>query len=108
MTTYTIDFTPINAIPKSGSIQISWPQQVEVTSDFTCQVRTNKKFSQKEKPICNVNQESRTITITGVFAEVSANGFSDKIRMEFGGVKNPKNNKDERNGFIIMTYEDPR
>jgi hypothetical protein len=107
-TIYTIDFTPINAIPKTGSIQISWPQQVEVTSDFTCTVRTNRLFSQTEKPICNVNQESRTITITDIFSEVSANGFSDQVSMEFGGMKNPKNNKDERNGFIIMTYEDPR
>ena len=55
-----------------------------------------------------MNQESRTITITDVFSEVSDNGFSDQVSIEFTGLRNPKNNKDERNGFVIMTYEDPQ
>jgi len=107
VTSYTLDFTPVNPIPRTGSMQISWPRQVQVTSDFGCQVRTNRLFSNKEKPICNVNQESRTITITDVFAEVRY-GFSWQVSIEFAGLRNPKNNKDERNGFVIVTYEDPK
>ena len=75
-----------------------------MTSDFTCQVRTNRLFSD----VCNVDMEARTITIRNVFAEVGANGFANQISVEFGGIRNPKNRNDNRNGFVIMTYEDDK
>jgi len=52
--------------------------------------------------------EARTITIRNVFAEVGANGFANQISVEFGGIRNPKNRNDNRNGFVIMTYEDDK
>ena len=42
-TTYTINFQPIGAIPAKGTIKIGWPDQVQVTENFSCQV--NRLFA---------------------------------------------------------------
>jgi hypothetical protein len=69
VTTYTIQFTPINAIPKTGSIQINWPQQVTVTSDFVCKIITNK-IHEDSPTMCELNEGSRVLTVTNAFKEV--------------------------------------
>ena len=42
---FTISFLPNSAIPKEGTIQITWPQQIELTNDFACSIRTNRFFT---------------------------------------------------------------
>jgi hypothetical protein len=102
VTTYTVTFAPENAIPSTGSIQLTWPQQVTIEDDlFACTIETNAVFSDDLN--CRTNQRERTITITGAFRELSA-PFGDTITITLEGVRNPPNNR-EGNGFKIMTYE---
>lgn len=102
MTTYTIYFTPVNALPKTGSIQVGYPRQVSIASKFRCAVRSNRLIT--DQNICSVNVDSRTITITGAFAEINGN-WANQVSIELQGIKNPITNK-EGEGFVIQTYED--
>jgi len=74
--TYTVDFTPKNPMPTTGSIALTWPKQVGlVEGEFTCKVRTNRLFIM-HKTNCVVDKASRLITITGVFTEIK-NGWAN-------------------------------
>lgn len=101
--TYTVKFTPVNSIPPKGSIQITWPQQVTVTSDFVCKVTTNKVHEDSES-MCSLNAGSRTLTIKNAFKEVSG-FFGNEVTIEMAGIKNPVNNK-PGSGFVIQTFDD--
>jgi len=100
--TYTIDFTPKNPMPITGSIQVTWPDQISVTNEFVCKVRTNRLFTDQQN--CTVDKASRIITITGVFVETK-NGWANQVSLELAGMRNPVNNK-AGSGFVIRTYED--
>ena len=101
VTTYEISFTPVNPLPPDGSIQIAWPDNIELSTSITCTVLTNKIWENK----CNIEPAKLTITITEVFSESSA--FSSGITVTLVGVNNPKNNKEVGRGFLINTYDDP-
>lgn len=104
--TYTVEFTPKNPMPQTGSIALTWPKQVGlVEGEFTCKVRTNRLFVMN-KTNCVVDKTSRLIIITGVFVEI-LNGWANQISVEMGGMRNPVNNK-EGTGFVIRTYEDAK
>lgn len=99
--TYTIEFTPLNPLPATGSVQIVYPSQVSmVNKDATvCKIVTD--FG--ESP-CSVQDSSRLITATGAFA--SNPGYLGKISIIVEQVLNPVTNR-PGNGFVIQTYQDP-
>ena len=100
VTTYEISFTPVNPLPPDGSIQIAWPDNIELTTAITCTVVTNKAWENK----CNIEPAKLTITITEVFSESTA--FASVVTVTLVGVNNPKNNKERGRGFLINTYDD--
>ena len=104
---YTIQFTPTNAIPTTGSIQITWPSQVQVDTDAGCEVTTSKTFSEN----CRIEPKQPgeevdyggIVTITGVF--VDQTNFEDPITVKLG-VYNPAINVPGQLGFGIQTFAD--
>ena len=52
---------------------------------------------------CQVDDESRLITVTGIFS--SNAGYLGPITIELDNVKNPATNR-IGNGFVIQTYYD--
>ena len=45
-TTYIISFDPFNPIPTTGSIEITWPSEVEIRRDNTdCQIQINRQWT---------------------------------------------------------------
>ncbi len=63
-TTYEISFTPINPLPPDGSIQIAWPEEIQIPTSITGTVVTNKAWENK----CSVDPAKLTITIIEVFS----------------------------------------
>ena len=101
-TTYEITFVPQNPIPSQGSIQISWPQDVQVPDTVKCTVTTNRVWEEK----CTIDTDKQIITIVDVFSESTA--FQTKVTILMEGVINPKNNKEKGSGFLLTTYTDER
>lgn len=68
-TEYTIFFTPHNGIPSTGSIQMTYPQQISLVDGAAtkCTVTTSTGVFANN---CVVNPNSQTITITEVFKDV--------------------------------------
>lgn len=97
--TYTIDFTPVSPMPITGSVMITYPKNVGLTSDFACKIRTNKLFSGDE--FCKVNKAANVVVVTGVFAETS--NWVNQISVELVGMRNPLNNK-PGGRFFLNTY----
>lgn len=54
--------------------------------------------------MCELNQGSRTLKITGAFDEVEG-FYGNEVTVEMAGIKNPSTNK-PGNGFVIQTFED--
>ena len=106
---FAITFTPTNAIPTEGSIQLSWPPQVAVDADTQCYVITNRVFSSnciiEPAPGDSTDQQEAggTVTIAGVF--VDQEQFDNEITIKLG-VSNPVNNLPATLGFGIRTYAD--
>jgi len=100
-TIYTMSFTPVNPIPPTGSIQISWPTQVSIEPDVICTVTTNRVWTGK----CNVDMSRSTLTITDVFSSETTDFYSP-VEVELNTVTNPLNNKEDGLGFSIFTYTD--
>lgn len=102
ITEYTLTFTPINGLPQSGSIQITYPEQIVMTDgDATqCRVKTFQTFSTG----CTVDSTNRIITIVGVFP-TDGSFYSDKIVLTLINVRNPVNNKN-LGSFTIKTFGD--
>jgi hypothetical protein len=103
ITTYTIEFWPINPMPATGSIQVQWPSTINLIPDvFSCKIRTNRLFTDSD--MCQVDLEARIVTIIDVFSEIQG-GWGNGISIELNGMQNPVNNT-PGNGFVIQTYED--
>lgn len=103
LTEYTISFTPQNAIPPKGSIQMTYPQQISLVDGAAtkCTVTTTEGVFANN---CVVNPNSQTITITDVFKDITGY-YSGEVQVKLEKVKNPVNNK-PGNGFVIQTYWD--
>ena len=102
VTDYEIIFTPVNALPTTGSIQVTYPLLITLKdgSATECEVSiTGTSFTDK----CLIDDSARTITIKGVFA--SSPGYSGPISIKLQNVQNAINNK-PGNGFVIQTYWD--
>jgi hypothetical protein len=105
ITDYTIKFTPHNAIPTTGSIQMTYPQQITLTdgSNTVCEVTTTAAVYSSN---CVVDPNSQTITVTDIFQ--SGTGlYGSEISINLKNVKNAINNR-PGNGFVIQTYWDER
>jgi hypothetical protein len=63
VTTYKINFTPVNPLPSTGSIQMTYPQQISLVNknNTLCNVST---VTTSFTTACKIDSESRTITIT--------------------------------------------
>ena len=71
-------------MPATGSIQITWPTEVNVPKDTVkCIVKTTESYEKN----CVINEDQNSITITGVFAQVTA--FKEQITITLEGVVNP-------------------
>jgi len=102
LATYTLSFTPVNPMPATGSVQVTYPSKLNMVqgSATPCKVITEfGEFTDK----CTVSEVTRLITLKGVFAENS--GYKGPITITVDEVKNPANNK-VVNGFVIQTYQD--
>ena len=100
---YTITFTPINALPATGSIVLKYPSQINLADGVNtkCFVTTNKLFSNN----CVIDPVARTVVITGVFA--SAAPYSSAITIMLQNVQNPPDNRRfPHDGFDLRTYSD--
>ena len=102
ITEHTLNFQPINGLPQDGSIQITYPEQLEMTQgDATaCQVKTFQIFSTG----CTVDSVNRIISIVGVFP-TDGTFYSADIIITLQGVRNPLNNKN-LGSFTIKTFAD--
>ena len=101
-TTYTISFDPYNPIPTTGSIEITWPSEVEITRDNTdCTIQINRQWTG-----CDIDESEYTITFNDVFVDVNENGWRGRIVVTLTNVINPVNNTQLGTGFIINTYAD--
>lgn len=76
ITSYTISFTPVNPIPATGSIQMTYPQQISLTEGAAtvCTVTTTVQTYTSN---CVVDDNAQTITIKDVF--VGSTAYSDLI-----------------------------
>ena len=103
ITSYTITFEPVNQLPQSGSIQVTYPSQISLTegASTACTVQTK---SQASKSACKIDAKASTITIQGLFANEAA-PYSGPITITLDKVQNALNNK-PGNGFVIQTYAD--
>ena len=79
----------MNPIPPTGSIQISWPLQVEVTPELTCTVTTNRAYLDA----CTVDMSGETITIVNVFSSETSDFYSE-VEIELKYVTNPLENRE--------------
>jgi len=91
---------PINPIPTNGSIQITWPEKVEIPANTQCKVMTNRLWEN----VCTLDEINRTINILNVFSETTT--FNSEVTITLVGVINPQNNKERGSGFTIRTYAD--
>jgi hypothetical protein len=101
---YTITIKTTNMISGQGSMTITWPSQVVwpgANQNFTCSVKTFRLFTSN----CNVNNFTRTITITGVFDPSSTIPYSGIITVTLSPMINPADNR-VINGFVIATFDD--
>ena len=83
VTDYEIIFTPVNALPTTGSIQVTYPLLITLKdgSATECEVSiTGTSFTDK----CLIDDSARTITIKGVFA--SSPGYSGPISIKLQNV----------------------
>lgn len=99
---FTIVFTPINPMPATGSVQVTYPSQVTMIdgANTACTVTTTSGTFPTN---CKVTPASLQITVTGIFA--SNPGYKGPITITVLNVKNPETNK-PGNGFVIQTYQD--
>lgn len=83
VTDYEIIFTPVNALPSTGSIQVTYPLLITLKdgSATECEVSiTGRSFTDK----CLIDDSARTITIKGVFA--SSPGYSGPVSIKLQNV----------------------
>lgn len=85
-------------MPESGSIQITYPSQVEMTNKAATKCHAETTFGKFENGECKVDNTARLITVKGIFA--GQGGYKDEIKIVIEDVKNPATNK-EGNGFVI-------
>jgi hypothetical protein len=99
---YKIKFTTTNAIPSTGSIQMTYPQQIKLDTDAECIVDLVGGFSfPYSADVCKFDFDAQTITIKNVFAAAAADTpYSDEILITLKNVENPPTNK-PGNGFVI-------
>ena len=107
---YSINFVPTNAIPSTGSIQLTYPSHVRVseTAQAGCVVGTSRTF----RDVCEVQAAADAteggaggkITITNVFVDQASWTGEITVSMPF---INPVNNFPRELGFGIKTYADP-
>ncbi len=100
---YTFTFTPVNALPATGSILLKYPNQIKLAdgANTKCFVTTNKLFSNN----CVIDPIARTVIVTGVFA--SAAPYSSAITIMLQNVQNPPDNRRFlHDGFDLATFSD--
>lgn len=101
-TTHTLTLFPYNRIGADGSLIITWPTQVTITSGVSCTVTTNNQYSAN----CIIDTTKRTISITKVFVGTSTTtGYTSSIIVALSPVRNPKDNR-VVNGYVVNTYDD--
>lgn len=99
---YTISFTTANPIPKAGIIQLSWPPQISLSSNFTCIVTDAKTHTEH----CKVDTLNKMILIQDSFNETdNSTGYSGVVTIQLNDVMNPQTNQ-LGTGFQIRTYAD--
>jgi hypothetical protein len=83
--TYRLEFTPSNAISSTGSVVVTWPEQVTIDKNtISCQGTTIKKYS----GLCTFNTTNNTLTIKGAFKDVTG-GYTGNVVVELFPVTNP-------------------
>jgi hypothetical protein len=100
---YTITFSPINALPATGSMKLVYPEQIKMKDGTAtkCFVTTNKLFSEN----CEFDIDNRVIMIKNVFTLAAP--YSSEITIMLQNVINPEDNRRyPLDGFDLTTYSD--
>lgn len=97
-----IRFHPVNGLPADGAIQVTYPEQLELTEgDATiCRVDTYKTFGSA----CMIDSEQRKIIVTGVFRS-DGSLYANNITVTLEAVRNPATNH-ESGSYTIKTFAD--
>ena len=107
VTIYTIKFFPTNAIPSTGSIQLTYPPHIGLVAGESCVVVTSRAFPDACVVQAAANatdgEAGGVITITNVFADQAA--WTDEVTFKMA-FENPVNNAPQELGFGIKTYAD--
>ena len=101
-TMYKINFTPVNSLPATASILITYPTSIDFVNGAltVCEVTTSEAVF---KTNCVIDPTSRSIIIKSVFA--ASPDYKGEISITLLDVRNPPNNK-PGSGFVIQTYAD--
>jgi hypothetical protein len=93
-------------MPATGSIQMTYPQQITLTASTECIVDITGFSFPYSDGVCVLDKDAQTITIKEIFqAAAATQPYSDEIIVTLTQVENPPTNK-PGNGFVIQTYLD--
>ncbi len=102
--TYTLTFTPVNPMPATGAIVVTYPPQLQLKDKASTKCTVQTSFGSYSSN-CKVDLTTRGILITNVFTKNA--GYLEPITVILDNVLNPPTNNPAINhGFIIQTYFD--